>query len=82
MANVLGSFGVNFVFFRLPLIPLLLTLSLSALSGGLGGLLAYAIANQVNRLGSFKEPELEEEIDIRHSGDPRLVDPAEKTNHE
>jgi ABC-type thiamin/hydroxymethylpyrimidine transport system permease subunit len=82
VANVLGSFGVNFVFFRLPLIPLLLTLSLSALSGGLGGLLAYAIANQVNRLGSFNQPELMEEIDISRSGDPGLIDPAEKTNHE
>ena len=82
VANVLGSFGVNFVFFRLPLIPLLLTLSLSALSGGLGGLLAYAIANQVNHLGSFKAHEAEESLDIRLSGDPGRIDKEEKTNCE
>lgn len=82
VANVLGSFGVNFVFFRLPLIPLLLTLSLSALSGGLGGLLAYAIASQVNRLGSFKAHEAEESLDIRLSGDPGRIDKEEKTKCE
>ncbi|WKY43653.1 ECF transporter S component [Eubacteriaceae bacterium ES2] len=70
IANVLGSFGVNFVFFRLPLIPLLLTLSLASLSGGLGGLLAFAIAAQLKKFGYFKEAEMQTEEDIRLSGDP------------
>lgn len=72
VANVLGSFGVNFVFFRLPLIPLLLTLSLSALSGGLGGLLAHMISKQVDKLNLGKQASVEEDSDISLSGDPRL----------
>ncbi|WKY47094.1 ECF transporter S component [Eubacteriaceae bacterium ES3] len=70
IANVLGSFGVNFVFFRLPLVPLLLTLCLASLSGGLGGLLAYAIASQLKKFGYFKDQEIVAEDDIRLSGDP------------
>lgn len=42
-ANTSGAFLVNLVFFRLPLIPLILTLSASALSGGIGGLIAYSL---------------------------------------
>lgn len=72
VANVLGSFGVNFVFFRLPLIPLLLMLSLSALSGGLGGLLAHMISKQVDKLNLGKQGSVEEDSDISLSGDPRL----------
>lgn len=80
VANVLGSFGVNFVFFRLPLIPLLLTLSLSALSGGLGGLLAYAVARQVEKFNIGKQETMAEDVDISLSGDPKLK--GEEANHE
>ncbi|AKL94368.1 hypothetical protein CACET_c08600 [Clostridium aceticum] len=45
-ANISGTFLVNVVFFQLPLIPLILSLSAAALSGGLGGLVAYAIIKQ------------------------------------
>lgn len=48
-ANVSGVLMVNLMFFRLPLIPLLLALSASALSGGLGGLVAYTVVRQVGR---------------------------------
>lgn len=48
LANITGSYLVNLVFFRLPWIPLLLSLSASALSGGLGGLIAYSLQHQVN----------------------------------
>jgi hypothetical protein len=48
-ANTSGVFLVNLVFFRLPLIPLLLTLSSAALSGGLGGLVAYSMIRQVEK---------------------------------
>ncbi|MGD9475692.1 MAG: ECF transporter S component [Eubacteriaceae bacterium] len=82
VANVLGSFGVNFVFFRLPLVPLLLTLSLASLSGGLGGLLAFAIASQLKRFGYFKERELEAVEDIRLSGDPDKVDEIKDKENE
>lgn len=43
LANVTGAFVINFVFFRLPLFFLLLTLSVAALSGGIGGLIAWQL---------------------------------------
>lgn len=43
LANTSGTLLVNLVFFRLPLVPLILTLSSAALSGGLGGIIAYLI---------------------------------------
>ena len=49
-ANVTGSFLVGAALFNIPLVPMLLMLSVAALSGGLGGLLAYVILKQVHRL--------------------------------
>ena len=49
VANITGTFLSSLVFFRLPLIPMLLTLSVASLSGGLGGLIAYKIMKQLNR---------------------------------
>lgn len=46
-ANVTGTFLSSLVFFRLPLIPMILTLSVASLSGGLGGLIAYKIVQQL-----------------------------------
>ncbi|MGI6359108.1 MAG: ECF transporter S component [Bacillota bacterium] len=51
MANICGSYLVNLVFFRLPWIPLLLSLSTAALSGGLGGLIAYAVVHKLRQTG-------------------------------
>ena len=45
-ANIGGTFLVNVIFFQLPLIPLLLSLSAAALSGGIGGIIAYTIIKQ------------------------------------
>ncbi|MFO8060792.1 MAG: ECF transporter S component [Bacillota bacterium] len=42
-ANASGALLVNFVFFRLPAVPLILSLSAAALSGGVGGLIAHAV---------------------------------------
>ena len=50
-ANVCGTLLSNMIFFRLPLIPLMLGLSAAALSGGLGGWLAYLISTRVKKLG-------------------------------
>ena len=49
LANVTGTAMVNFVYFRLPLLPLALSLAVAALSGGLGGLLALEILKQLTR---------------------------------
>ncbi len=53
-ANITGTFLSSLVFFRLPLIPMLLTLSVAALSGGLGGLLAYKIMKQLEKTDIIK----------------------------
>lgn len=47
LCNLAGTFVVNFIYFRLPVIPLILSLSTAALSGGLGGLLAFKILQQI-----------------------------------
>jgi len=49
-ANIAGSYAVNLLIFRLPVTPLLLSLAVAALSGGLGGWVAYGLAKQVRRL--------------------------------
>lgn len=49
-ANIAGSYAVNLLIFRLPIVPLLLSLAVAALSGGLGGWAAYGLAGQVRRL--------------------------------
>ncbi len=48
-ANLSGTFLVNLVFFRLPLIPLILSLSSASLSGGLGGVIAYNVSKQFEK---------------------------------
>jgi ABC-type thiamin/hydroxymethylpyrimidine transport system permease subunit len=50
VANMMGTLLTNYVFFRLSWIPLLLTLSGGALSGGLGGLIAYNIIKGIKKL--------------------------------
>lgn len=48
-ANVAGSSLVNIIYFRLPFVPLVLALAVAALSGGLGGIIAYKILQAVNK---------------------------------
>lgn len=54
VANLAGSFAVNLAIFNLSLVPLLLSLSAAALSGGLGGLVAYAVSKQIRKLGILR----------------------------
>lgn len=49
LANISGTYLSSLIFFRLPLIPLLLSLSTASLSGGLGGLIAYRIILELNK---------------------------------
>jgi len=49
-ANMTGVVLVNIVFFRLPLIPLLLTVALSAFSGGVGGIIVWHIIKRTRKL--------------------------------
>ena len=43
IANIAGTVMTNLIFFKLPWIPLLLTIAAGALSGGMGGLLAHSL---------------------------------------
>ncbi len=47
LSNITGTIMVNLVYYRFPLIPLLLSLSVAALSGGLGGVIAFKIVQQI-----------------------------------
>ena len=49
-ANLTGAIIVNLAFFRLPAVPLALTLAAAALSGGFGGALANSFAQQLRKL--------------------------------
>jgi len=51
VANISGTYLSNLVFFRLPLIPLAISLLSGSISGGLGGLVAYLINQQLNKFG-------------------------------
>ncbi len=47
LCNIAGTFMVNLVYYRFPVVPLVLSLSVAALSGGLGGLIAFKILRQI-----------------------------------
>lgn len=53
-ANMAGTLIVNSAFFEMPLIPLVLSLAVGALSGGLGGLIANGLAVQIRKAGVIK----------------------------
>lgn len=62
LANVTGTFMSNLLFFRLPMIPLLFTLSLGAISGGIGGIMAYHIIQRLRQVALIGEGQDSEEI--------------------
>jgi len=47
VVNMTGDFIVSAVFMRLPLIPLLISLTMAAVSGGLGGVIAFKLYKSV-----------------------------------
>ncbi|WHH57771.1 ECF transporter S component [Petroclostridium sp. X23] len=47
LCNITGTAMVNFVNYRLPVFPLVLSLSIAALSGGLGGVIGFEILQQI-----------------------------------
>lgn len=54
VANVTGTAVVNLIFFSLPIVPLLLSLSVSAFSGALGGVLSWQLLKALRRYGILK----------------------------
>jgi len=49
-ANLTGTLIVNTAFFSMPFVPLMLSLSVGALSGGLGGVFAWIITKRLKAL--------------------------------
>jgi len=49
LCNIAGTVMVNLVYYRFPVVPLLLSLSVAALSGGLGGIVAFKIVRQMRK---------------------------------
>ncbi len=49
LCNIAGTAMVNFINYRLPVFPLVLSLSVAALSGGLGGLIAFKVVQQIRK---------------------------------
>lgn len=50
-ANLTGSLLVNMVFFNLPFVPLMLSLTLGSFSGGLGGVVAWKLKEKLDLVG-------------------------------
>lgn len=51
LANLIGVTSVNLIFFRLPEIPLLLSLAAAALSGGVGGVITWHLLQALQKYG-------------------------------
>lgn len=62
-ANLAGTFMVSITLFRLPWIPLMLSLTSASLSGGLGGLIAYKLLDQLEKLGIIEPSYKGERVD-------------------
>ncbi|MEG1583927.1 MAG: hypothetical protein RR361_02595, partial [Anaerovorax sp.] len=54
VANASGVVLVNLVFFRLPLIPFLLSLTISIFSGGIGGIAAWSMIKALRKQDLLK----------------------------
>lgn len=57
IANLSGTYLSNLVFFRLPLVPLIMSLASGILSGGIGGLIAYATFKRIKRMDVMSNEE-------------------------
>lgn len=51
LANVTGTLCVNVIFYNLPFIPLLLSISTASFSGAVGGLLAWQLLRALGKYG-------------------------------
>lgn len=60
LANLAGTACVNVIFFSLPLIPLLLSLCVSAFSGGVGGVIAWLLLEALAKYGVGRKTDEDE----------------------
>ncbi|NCA68102.1 MAG: hypothetical protein EOM87_08575 [Clostridia bacterium] len=61
IANIIGTFGSNLVFFRISLLPLMFTLAAAALSGALGGIIGYFTFVKVKDLFITKNSQIKQQ---------------------
>lgn len=54
LANLTGTLLSNALFFRLPTLPLILSLSSAALSGAFGGIIAHRLAARIRKSGKMQ----------------------------
>lgn len=57
IANTTGSLIVNVIFLRVPFIPLMVSLGVSLLTGGMGGVIGYRLSKVVDVFRRGKKPE-------------------------
>lgn len=55
LANIIGTFGSNLVFFRISALPLIFTLVAAAFSGALGGVVAYFTFQKIEKTGLLRK---------------------------
>lgn len=60
LCNIAGTIATNVIFFTLPLVPLLLSLFVSAFSGALGGLLSWQLLKALRKFGIGKKEKADE----------------------
>ena len=60
LANLCGTIAVNLIFFRLPTIPLLLSLTAAAFSGGAGGVLSWRLLEALRKFNIIQGYEAED----------------------
>lgn len=59
LANILGTFGSNLLFFRMDILPLSFTLVAAAFSGCIGGIIGYLVYKKIDKSGFMKRKEQE-----------------------
>lgn len=61
IANIIGTFGTNLLFFRLPWLPLVFTLTAAALSGAVGGIIGYLTFKKLLKTGMIQKMQNKEQ---------------------
>jgi ABC-type thiamin/hydroxymethylpyrimidine transport system permease subunit len=60
LANMLGTFGSNLLFFRMSALPLAFTLVAAAFSGCLGGIIGYMLYKKIDKSGLLKKKKVKQ----------------------